>query len=448
MQDLNDKVTGGELTATEWNQVPSEIQNVIEGLGIALSGGDLNQLGKAVAGYVANSTFYLDSGIANAYSLGVVGSKQSPSAYTVGFEIRFIAGNENTGASTVNVASLGVKSLKLEGGIDLTSGLINSGDLVRAFFDGTDFIVQLFASKFSGSSVRNYVIDGRFDFWFEGVSQTSSGYGSDTMWLNENVGSTKVNSQIVASPGEISDVPTTEFYSSTNVASIVGAGNFVKKTQRIENVRTLAGKDVTISFYGKSGANQPVSVQVAQNFGSGGSPTVTDLGVKKFNLTTSFARFENVVSLPSILGKTIGADSFVEVTFWFDAGSNFDTSTDVLGQQSGVFDIANVQFEEGSSSTDFNEEDIAISLSKVSRYAVDFSGLIQMNTPSNSVASAERMGAYFPPTTWRVAPVVSNIAPASSQIPVASADNILFTFFGAVPNTLITVTGFFADARI
>ena len=47
MQDLNDKITGNELTAAEWNEVPSEIQNAIEASGQALSSGDLTQLRKA-----------------------------------------------------------------------------------------------------------------------------------------------------------------------------------------------------------------------------------------------------------------------------------------------------------------------------------------------------------------------------------------------------------------
>ena len=81
MQDLNDKITGNSLTAPEWNEVPSEIQNIIEGLGITLSGGDLNQLGKAIAGYVANGSFYTDSGAADAYVLSVIGSKQALPAY-------------------------------------------------------------------------------------------------------------------------------------------------------------------------------------------------------------------------------------------------------------------------------------------------------------------------------------------------------------------------------
>jgi len=127
MQDLNDKATGQTLTATEWNQLPSEIQNVIEALGITLSNADLNQLGKAIAGYVANGTFYADSGAANAYVLTAIGSKQSPTAYTNGMQIAFVPGNMNTGASTVNVASLGVKDLR-----DALGGVLSDSALSTA----------------------------------------------------------------------------------------------------------------------------------------------------------------------------------------------------------------------------------------------------------------------------------------------------------------------------
>ena len=102
MEDLNDKVTGNSLTATEWNQVPSEIQNVIEGLGILLSSGDLNQLGKGIAGYVANGNFYTDGGAADAYVLTKIGAKQTLPEYTDGMSAEFLASNTNTGASTVN----------------------------------------------------------------------------------------------------------------------------------------------------------------------------------------------------------------------------------------------------------------------------------------------------------------------------------------------------------
>lgn len=127
MEDLNDKVTGGTLTADEWNQVPSEIQNAIEGLGQTLTSSDLNQLGKAIAGYVANGTFYTDSGAADAYVLTAIGSKQSPTAYTDGFEAEFVVGNTNTTSSTVNVATLGVISITDSS----TAGELTAGELVR-----------------------------------------------------------------------------------------------------------------------------------------------------------------------------------------------------------------------------------------------------------------------------------------------------------------------------
>lgn len=163
MQDLNDKITGNVLTAAEWNEVPSEIQNVIEGLGQVLSSGDLNQLGKGIAGYVANGTFYTDSGVADAYVLSVIGLKQVPTAYTDGFKVRFLAGNANTGASTINVASLGVKNLKMVGGVTPPVDIIRAGATIEAVFNGTDFILdipfpELVVSKTDSSSFSDPIL--------------------------------------------------------------------------------------------------------------------------------------------------------------------------------------------------------------------------------------------------------------------------------------------------
>ncbi|MCK5127653.1 MAG: hypothetical protein KAR42_15455 [candidate division Zixibacteria bacterium] len=130
MQDLNDKINNGgatadgQLSADEWNQLPSEIQNIIEALGITLSGADLNQLGKGIAGYVANGAFYTDGGAANAYVLAAVGGKQLPPAYADGMLASFFPDNSNTGASTVNIGALGVKNIvNTSGGGKIASGI-------------------------------------------------------------------------------------------------------------------------------------------------------------------------------------------------------------------------------------------------------------------------------------------------------------------------------------
>jgi len=149
MQDLNDKITGNTLTAAEWNEVPSEIQNVIEALGITLSGADLNQLGKAIAGYVANGSFYIDSGAADAYVLATIGTKQAPPEYTDGMAVEFIAGNTNTAASTVNVAGLGAKSISGSG----AAGTIEAGSLIQLRYSsgaGTFSIISVAVALYKG----------------------------------------------------------------------------------------------------------------------------------------------------------------------------------------------------------------------------------------------------------------------------------------------------------
>lgn len=164
MQELNDKVDGGagsqgSLPAAEWNQLPTEVQNVITQLGQTLSAGDLNQLGKGIAGYVANGTFYTDSGAADAYVLSGIGTKQTPPSYEDGMEIRFLAANANTGASTVNVASLGVKDIKTSIGADPAAGAISGR--VSCVYDSANDWFELIAD-ISGSTptVQEFTSDG------------------------------------------------------------------------------------------------------------------------------------------------------------------------------------------------------------------------------------------------------------------------------------------------
>jgi hypothetical protein len=53
---------------------------------------------------------------------------------------------------------------------------------------------------------------------------------------------------------------------------------------------------------------------------------------------------------------------------WFDAGSDFNARTDSLGQQSGTFDIAQVQIEPGPVATPFEQRPIGTELALCQRY--------------------------------------------------------------------------------
>src|SRR3990167_1110094 len=90
------------------NSVRSESNNAITNSGQTPAVGTLTQTSIAMAIYAAGGNFYTDSGAADAYVLTAVGTKNTPHAYFNGMSVRFLPGNVNTGASTINVATLGV----------------------------------------------------------------------------------------------------------------------------------------------------------------------------------------------------------------------------------------------------------------------------------------------------------------------------------------------------
>lgn len=219
------------------------------------------------------------------------------------------------------------------------------------------------------SNESNYIIDGRFNFWFEGISQTSSGYGSDTMWANNHNGSTKTHTRQSFAVGETfpDGVLCPAYFSRTVVASVAGANNFVHKAHYIEDVRKLAGKTVPISFYARVDSNKNIGLRIQQAFGSGGSPSaaVDGIAAQQFSLTTSWQKFTAMVTIPSISGKVLGTTpntSFTMVSFGFDIGSSISSAYGGLGQQSGTFDIALIQLGYGS------DNSIDIEEIKVMRY--------------------------------------------------------------------------------
>ncbi len=219
---------------------------------------------------------------------------------------------------------------------------------------------------------KNLLINGCFRVWQRGTSQTTTLYGSSDRWAHGHSGSTKTVSRQSFTLGQ-TDVPgEPEYYWRTVVTSSAGAANYVYTEQPIESVRTAAGRTVTISFWAKADASRNITTEFYQYFGAGGSPSavVTEIGVQKHALTTSWQKFTKTVSIPSISGKTLGTDGRdkLAVGFWFDAGSDWNSRSDSLGQQSGTFDIALVQVEYGNHATDFEQRDFGTELALCQRY--------------------------------------------------------------------------------
>ena len=221
------------------------------------------------------------------------------------------------------------------------------------------------------AGMRNAIINGNFDIWQRGTSFTGAGYGADR-WLSSRSGSTHTVTRQPFTLGQ-TDVPSEPtYYIQTIVSSVAGANNNSLLNQRIEDVRTFAGQQVTVSFWAKADASKNIAIEFVQAFGTGGSPSasVQRIGVTKVALTTSWQKITVTTTIPSISGKTLGTDgnSSLRLLIYFDAGSDFNSRTDTLGQQSGTFDIAQAQVEAGPVATPFERRPIGTELALCQRY--------------------------------------------------------------------------------
>jgi hypothetical protein len=147
-------------------------------------------------------------------------------------------------------------------------------------------------------------------------------------------------------------------YESKNFLQIVTTGQSAASDgtsvgQRIESVRTFAGQTVTVSFFAKAASGTPgLSIELAQQFGSGGSSAVFIQG-QKATISTSWARYSLTFAIPSISGKTIGTSDYFDLAMWVSSGSSRDARLNNLGIQSNTFQIWGVQLEAGSIATPF-----------------------------------------------------------------------------------------------
>jgi hypothetical protein len=99
-----------------------------------------------------------------------------------------------------------------------------------------------------------------------------------------------------------------------------------------------------LSFWAKaSSATSALQVVINQNFGSGGSSEVSALPNTSYSLTTSWQRFTFTATFPSISGKTIGTNSFLDVRLALGSSTINSINVDYWG----------VQLEYGSKATPF-----------------------------------------------------------------------------------------------
>ena len=190
---------------------------------------------------------------------------------------------------------------------------------------------------------KNKIINGDFGVWQRGTSFSNPAnetYLADRFNIVfDGTGSTRTISQQAQTPNAISGYDYPYFFRFAQTVAGSG-GTYVGMNQRIEGVQTFAANTITLSFWAKADATRTITPNLQQNFGSGGSTTVST-GNTAITITTSWARYTQTFNLPSISGKTIGTSSFLQL--FLGLATNTVQTVDLFG----------VQLEAGSTATPF-----------------------------------------------------------------------------------------------
>ena len=275
----------------------------------------------------------------------------------------------------------------------LTNKTLSTGCAVDASAD----------ENLTGHSVyRQAIINGNFDVWQRSTTAAwNSLYHTADRWRGTTTGAVPVGtiSQQTFTVGQ-TDVPNNPTYHIRSVVTDVNSATVMSIGQRIEKASTLSGGNITISFWAKSDAasGDTITTNVWQNFGSGGSGSVETNGTAH-NLTDSWTKFTETITIPSISGKTVGAGDHIEVQFMF-----------IL--ETHTIDIAQVQVCEGDVALPFQPKSYGDELRACQRYCYvvpddSISGL--MGHGMNNTTTTARIMVDFP-TTMRGVPTVTATA--------------------------------------
>ena len=304
--------------------------------------------------------------------------------------------------------------------LNTTTDRINRYDLGTTSWKPVADLADVTTYLATVPGMRNRIINGDFSVNQRGLTtNTSTSYGFDRWAVNLSGGSCEYKKMTQA----LGDLPE----SMNTFARIVtsgqsAAGDLAYLTQRIENVRSLSGKTVTVSFWARANSGTPkVAVAFSQQFGSGGSSPV-EIIAGHITLSTVWAKHSISVIIPSLGGKTISIDTTDHLGFriWTSAGSTYNAYTNSLGIQNTTIDIWGVQVEEGPVASPFEQKSYSDELRACMRYYRSYDAL----SGFVDVVAADLKGIHTP---WlgkemRPSPIVTcgTITYATSGVTIAT----------------------------
>ena len=220
-----------------------------------------------------------------------------------------------------------------------------------------------------GAGRKNLIINGNFDIWQRGTSFSSFNsmrYTADR-WLQYAAGSSTITATQQPFTVGQTEVPGNPkyYYRMDNTPDPNTA--WMELFYRIEDVTRFSGVPVTLSFWMR--ANKPQigedEIRLLQNFGTSGSAAVTVRG-PLFDIGTSWKKYEFTFDLPSITGKTIESNNFLQIHLVRISNA---VASDTY------YDLAQFQLEYGRAATTFEQRSLGEELALCQRYCYRLGGL-------------------------------------------------------------------------
>lgn len=277
---------------------------------------------------------------------------------------------------------------------------------------------------------RNVIINGDFSVNQRGyLSTTNGGYCHDRWLLAPYDGTITY----MATPAALGELPeSARSYASIQTTGATLAAGYTQWVNRLEGVKTLSGKWVTLSFWAKGAVDRlNVGFHFTQVFGTGGSPSASvRTALPMVTIGTTWARYSMTGFLPSITGLTTGTagNDYVNCVFWTSAGRDQPLPGPV-GIQNSTIHIWGVQLEEGQVATTFEQKPYAMELRACQRYYQKW-----QQPPLKGVTGSTTVGrlGMMLPVPMRAAPTLT-ITGTLNVYDGAAAGN--FTTLGGVYNT-------------
>ena len=161
-------------------------------------------------------------------------------------------------------------------------------------------------------------------------------------------------------------------YSLQNVFTGSSGTAFNMVSQRIENLRRLSNKTVTVSFWAKAASATPnIGVSIDQYMGTGGSPSSNVLGNGvAIAISTTWARYSSSFTLASLSGLTLGSnnDHATQLNFWFSSGATQATRAGSIGVQSATIQLWGVQLEINGFASNLEKPDPRYDMTNCQRF--------------------------------------------------------------------------------